>query len=832
MAAQEKKLPLVCHAMHLDPLPLQAAGARYAVCWGGGMPEPEGSLGYLISFTGKRTGYVIGWVRDGGYVYACDDYLTDVPSDAPIISAARWSDNPTAGRLSVCGKAASEERMVSEYRCEKADAYVLVDPVSDVGSYRGRALSLRGLLAVAYLTFYYLPVRVRATDVPGKTMGDVVAAFLDLPPADAVDGLIGEVRSGARTSGFERYAARILGDADPVAFRSFAARHEPTLRRLGSTKLFWIACDLSEVREEEFDTLMAMEGALNRLALIADRARENGADALSATSEAFCADEDWHALRAITDQTASLLKRLAQTENPLLQIYGATGARGGEWDVRTRLTGILECLVLPYRLTYRIAVNAAAGTVTIAAKTPGAQAMPRWVCDAQSAKTGQLAPCADHAEVAASAYALRLAAALATAGFSAGAGVSHVEVRLFEDRAFARPLVVLDVDRQAFIMSLFDEVRKGRFSEQRLTWGVSGLRKLLEPAQLTCSLGPRLGLKPLEGAAADLPDPDPVRTQPVWEDERALTPELAELLRADRVCELDVYHLGEDPFADRLREAIKHAGSNPAEAAQQLSDLLGVMDLVDDGGLDAASDAEAGSASDAARPRRPLYCSSGLARLAMALVEEDTSVRYRYVYDSRFDVLISLANLCTDNNDAEHGLAYARQALDLGPTSPHAYVTAASAESELGEYEQAAELLKDALAYDAEPASYTYTYYRLAYALWRAGEPLAGLACYQRAVVNPRLRDMAQEEMEALMRELGMTEPLDDGRAAEALEQAGVVIAPDDELLALAARALIAAADAGYLNLAYAFGLVLERVVHNDAFATALQSLKPWAGVS
>lgn len=824
MAAQEKKLPLVCHAMHLDPLPLQAAGARYAVCWGGGMPEPEGSLGYLISFTGKRTGYVIGWVRDGGYVYACDDYLTDVPSDAPIISAARWSDNPTAGRLSVCGQAASEERMVSEYRCEKADAYVLVDPVSDVGSYRGRALTLRGLLAVAYLTFYYLPVRARATDVPGKTMGDVVAAFLDLPPADAVDGLIGEVRSGARTSGFERYAARILGDADPVAFRSFAARHEPTLRRLGSTKLFWVACDLTEVREEEFDTLMAMEGALNRLALIADRARENGSDLLSATSEAFCADEDWHALRAITDQTASLLKQLAQTENPLLKIWGAEGARGGEWDVRTRLTGILERLVLPYRLAYRIAVNAAAGTVTIAAKTPGAQAMPRWVCDAQSAQTGQLAPCADHAEVAASAYALRLAAALATAGFSAGAGVSRVEVRLYEDRAFAHPLVVLDVDRQAFIMSLFDAVRKGRFSEQRLTWGVSGLRKLLEPAQLTCSLGPRLGLKPLEGAAANLPEPDPVRTRPVWEDERPLPPELSALLRADRVLELDVYHLGEDPFADRLRETIKHAGGNPAQAAQQLSDLLGVMDLVDDSGLDAAS--------DATRPPRPLYCSSGLARLAMALVDEDTSARYRYVYDSRFDALISLASLCVDNDDAAHGLVYARQAIDLAPTSPRAYVTAASAESELGAYEQAAELLKDALRFDAEPASYTYTYYRLAYALWRSGDPLAGLACYQRAVANPRLRDMAQEEMDALMREQGMTEPLDDGRAADALDQAGVVIAPDDELLTLAARALVTAADAGYPNLAYAFGMVLERVVRDDAFAAALQSLKPWAGVS
>lgn len=824
MAAQEKKLPLVCHAMHLDPLPLQAAGARYAVCWGGGMPEPEGSLGYLISFTGKRTGYVIGWVRDGGYVYACDDYLTDVPSDAPIISAARWSDNPTAGRLSVCGQATSEERMVSEYRCEKADAYVLVDPVSDVGSYRGRALTLRGLLAVAYLTFYYLPVRVRATDVPGKTMGDVVAALLDLPPADAVDGLIGEVRSGTRTSGFERYAARILGDADPVAFRSFAARHEPTLRRLGSTKLFWVACDLSEVREEEFDTLMAMEGALNRLALIADRARENGSDLLSATSEAFCADEDWHALRAITDQTASLLKQLAQTENPLLKIWGAEGARGGEWDVRTRLTGILERLVLPYRLAYRVAVNAEAGTVTIAAKTPGAQTMPRWVCDAQSAQTGQLAPCADHAEVAASAYALRLAAALATAGFSAGAGVSRVEVRLYEDRAFAHPLVVLDVDRQAFIMSLFDAVRKGRFSEQRLTWGVSGLRKLLEPAQLTCSLGPRLGLKPLEGAAANLPEPDPVRTRPVWEDERPLPPELSALLRADRVLELDVYHLGEDPFADRLRETIKHAGGNPAQAAQQLSDLLGVMDLVDDSGLDAAS--------DATRPPRPLYCSSGLARLAMALVDEDTSARYRYVYDSRFDALISLASLCVDNDDAAHGLVYARQAIDLAPTSPRAYVTAASAESELGEYEQAAELLKDALRFDAEPASYTYTYYRLAYALWRSGDPMAGLACYQRAVANPRLRDMAQEEMDALMREQGMTEPLDDGRAADALDQAGVVIAPDDELLTLAARALVTAADAGYLNLAYAFGMVLERVVRDDAFAAALQSLKPWAGVS
>ena len=69
MSAQEIKIPLLCQATHLKALPAQAEGSRYAVCWGAGMPEPEGGLGYLIDFTGKRTGYVIAWIQDGGYRY-------------------------------------------------------------------------------------------------------------------------------------------------------------------------------------------------------------------------------------------------------------------------------------------------------------------------------------------------------------------------------------------------------------------------------------------------------------------------------------------------------------------------------------------------------------------------------------------------------------------------------------------------------------------------------------------------------------------------------------------------------------------------------------------
>ena len=263
--------------------------------------------------------------------------------------------------------------------------------------------------------------------------------------------------------------------------------------------------------------------------------------------------------------------------------------------------------------------------------------------------------------------------------------------------------------------------------------------------------------------------------------------------------------------AVRLYSTDPHAAYDLfAEAAQQLSDLLGVMSLMDeDTGL------------------RPLYCASGASRLAMALVDDDPAARYRYVYDSQYDAYVSLANLCTDNGDAEHGAAYAEQAIELGPTSPSAYIAAATAESKLGELEKAAEHLKCALRFDVDPASFTYTYYRLAFVLWRMADYRTSLACYQRALPNPRLREMVEEEMRDLMTAASVESRLEPEDVRGILDAAEIPIAPSDEILEVAARATVLAADAGFLNLAHSYGQVLSRVVGDDAFASTLASMRP-----
>lgn len=842
MAAQEIKLPLLCKAVHLAPVPGQP-GARYGVCWGG-MLEPPDSLGYLIEFTGKRTGRVIGWLREGGYVFACDHLIEQAPAERPALTLALWTNKHDQGRITV-RDAAGGERSVSEFAVN-GNTYTFVDPCCDLGdTYSTVPCEFKQFLAVAYLAFVYIPRVQGASASVGRTMGEVLDEMLKLPPTDAIDALIAEVDRGARTSGFERYAARILRDLDPHAFRTLAARHHVSWLRLSATGLFWISCDASEMTDDEMALVMGFEGALNRLALIERVARRGGSDALSAASEARCADEDWRQLRSIVQQAAPLLGASSE-DNPMIRVCGTTGARGGEWDVRTRFARTLESLLLPYRLVYRFAVHAASGEVIVACQAPAAEAMPRWQ-RAPHGSTSELADCVRNGSVAASAYALRLAALLAAAGFGASAGIARVVVRVCADRALARPVLIADIDRTAYVTEIHERVCADTFAEPALTWSVSGLVPLFAPAHLTYQLDQHtLAMLPLDESGEVPFDPEPTRACALWQDDRALPADLAELLRADTVRELDVFHVGEDPFADRVKAASARSQEDPSGAAQQLADLISMMELMDavnDGGsaegagasgaadgAHAASRIEAVPASDAdfALPQ-PLYCANHMARLAMALVEPDARVRYRYVLDSVYDAYTLLARLCIDNDDAAHGLAYAEQAIELGPTSPQGYIVAATAHMELGQPDQAVELLKRALRYDAQPPSYTYLYYRIAFALWHAGKQRAGLACYERALPNPRLREMTEEEMRALMAESGIRERLTPSEVEAELAQAGVPDAPVDALVELAARALVRATDAGLLNVASLYARTVSSVMRDDSFSAAVASLASWA---
>ncbi len=806
MAATEIRFPLLCRAVHLtEALPAQPEAARYAVVTGG-LRAPDRAIGYLVEFTGKRTGYVIACLVDGGYAYACDGPIDELPAGKPAIRLVRYSNRE--GGCVMATAADGAERQVSEFR-DQGSGYVFRDPVCDLGAYySSHALNFSGFLAVAFLAFRHLPEQAGMAGAVGRTMGDVLDEFCRMPVADAVDALVTGVASGERASGFERYAARILTDADPAGFRAVAAAHELELRRLGTTGLFWISCYLVEFDDDEAERLLAMEGALNRLALIERTARQAGADGLLMSTEAHCADEDWRQIRSIAAQGARLLARSSK-ENPLLTLRGVAARRGGEWDLRTRVAANLEHLLLPYRVIERFTVDAAAGSVTIACWAPSARTMPRW---RRPAGSEELAACDANCDAAASAYAMRLAALLMAVAFGAGAGVTSARVVLCADRGHQRPVFEATISRTGFVTGVHEHLCADDFSDPDLTWGASRLKDLLAPADVSCELTENVSLVELYRG---LVDPDSARRPAFADDARPLPAELATMLHAATVRELDVFNT-EDPFVERFKEASSLAERDPAAAAQRLSDLLAVMEVVDD---------VSGADGDAPKP---LYCVNTFARLAMALVEDDPAVRYRNVPDSVYETLLMLADLCADNSDAAHALDYARRAIELGPTSSRGYVAAGSACVDLGDFEQAIEFYRRALMRDVQPNSYNYTYYRLAYALWRAGRADAALACYARAMNHPQMAASAREEMRDLMSQVRLRAVPTERELDEAAARSGVPDAPTKEALDLAARVFVAACDAGLLNVACVVTDLLGWAMRDDVVSTALRSCRPW----
>lgn len=826
MTARQIRFPLLCQAIRLPKLPMLGGESRYAVIWGAGLKEPEGGLGYIAALTGRRSGRVVGWVRDGGYVFSCDDLLDEAPEEAPAVTLSLWRNRRDAGCVTVSSGGSRQE--VSEFEVSGGE-YVFVDPVRDLGdSCRSVRFGFKAFLALAYLAFVHVPGTGDEPESAGRTMGDVLDELLELPPADAVDTLVADVLHGERTSGFERYAARIMRDSDPASLREISASHSLAWRRLGSTGLFWTSVALDDLSEGELRVVLGFESVLNRLSLIARRARSNGGDDLSSCSEGYCADEDWRVLRSI-DRPGSWLLFSYKEENPYRTVFGVSSERGGEWDVRTRLARALEETPMPYRLAYRYDVDVSLGEARIACWTPPADLMPRWMVDPGA--PGELACCDDRAGAAATSYALRLAVLIAEMAFGTSPSITRARICLSSDVACRHPVLVADWDRTAFIGRVHERVRGDAFADRRLVWDVSGLKGLLGDLDATFSMDDDLALRELGADSAPV-GPDAARRLPLAEDDRPIGDALAKVLHADRVSELDVFHLGDDPFEGAVRRAVELCGTDQRAAAQKLADLLQVMAIMDGLVLDDANDdgvPELAPMGDDGSGVRRAYCSSDVARLALSLLADDDRTRFTYVRDSAYDACRLLAQLCIANDDPEHGLAYAEDAIEMGPTSPAAYDSAVRALMAQERYGEAMGFLNRALGLILDIEHLARLYYRAGYVQWRLGNLSAAYACYERALASAMFHDAAREEMDELAggMEGGAPAPQE---AEAAMRRAGVVVAPTDELCALAARAVLGACDEGLLNVASRYAPAIREMASGDAVVSALLSLYSWDG--
>ena len=820
----EFKLPMLGKCMKLRPLPDQDPRREYGVIWDSCRQPGEG-WGYVFEFTGKRRGRILAWMTAGGAAYACDEPLAYVPEGEPDVLASRLPEDENAGQVEARSGRGLPLRLASRYRrVPRTGSFAFEQPACDLGSYAGSKLDLRTFLAVAFLAFVHLPQESGAA-VPCGRMADVVDDLLKPPLPDACDLLVHRVRSArpGGASGFELYAARLLEEAGSSRLRAIAAHADIGAGRLSTTGLAWLRFDEDALDGEERNAVLAVESALNRLALIeASVAAADGAGALYAGyDEGFCSELDWRALCGIAAGAGALARGSGQPNEPR-GMFGVQAAQGGEWDVRTRFAQACEGLRLPFRLEYRFDADAAAGVLAVecSAPLPGAFPAARW--DAARAMWEDVRALRGWA---ASAYAMRLAAVLAAAAFGAGIGMARAVVTVRPGSLGGQAGMSLAFDRIPFLADVLPRIEAGALADPAVACDPAAVLALLDPADRSTAFlenGFFATVQPLDAGLAE--------RRPLWMDERPLPASLSATLRADRACELDVLHDEDADLTALVAEALEGAESSPLASIavlEELSARVGERECGRGLGAEAADGAPAASAAPAGGGRMPLYCANPAARALVALADGDAGTRYRKASDAAFAAHSGLSRLYLKVGDAPRALEAAEACRSSAPTSLPGYLDAVSVHMEGGRFAEAEALLRRAQRFAVSRAESFYLCYRLAYALWRQGRVEQALACYA-AVADGggAMAGQAEAEMADLMKQEGLRQRPSPEAAAAALRADGIAAVPSGEAAELLAQVAVGLADAGLLEAAAPLALAAAQITGDDALLAAARSLE------
>ncbi|WP_165047000.1 MULTISPECIES: tetratricopeptide repeat protein [unclassified Adlercreutzia] len=653
-----------------------------------------------------------------------------------------------------------------------------------------------------------------------RTPQEVLATFKEAPLPDAIDGLLFRVSMAAPgevdVTSFERYAARLLTEAGAANLRAIAVEHPLELRHLSLTGLYWISFDASSMEPEQRACVLRVESALNRLILVRQTMRAEARTPYH--PEEVYAQWDWQNIRSITRYAERRLEG-AEKENELLTISGATGVRGGNWDVCTRFAHACETLILPYRLEYRFDVDVASGTVVADVTLPCPDQMPRsqWVEDAfawQDRTSQQPA--------AAAAYALRLAALIAAAAFGSSVGITRALVNGHEGSLDSETVLSLEFDRMTFVMGVMPSIKEGATAAAGTEYDPATLFGLLKPTRFAVSPDASGHNLPVEPLAANLPE----RHIPLAEDTRVLPPELAELLHADRACDLDVMSEQDLAMRERFEAAMDDRDDSPLLATAQLEDIAQKGDELTEANLAALREANPEAA--AAGKVAPLYCEGLFARYLVGL-DAEPGMRYARASDMAHAARAALSHLYTGMGDTDGGIAQAKACLEMAPSGPSAYQDLITAYVEADRYDLVIDVAKQALRYAVIDDGIFYLYYRLAYAFWQTGRREEAAACYSRVPRASSMGEPAARELSDLLGEMGDRDPVDGSEAASVLRAAGVPLAPTDEAVELMAKAMVGLCDAGLPLAASPMARVIGHIKRNDIISSVASSLKEGA---
>ena len=657
-----------------------------------------------------------------------------------------------------------------------------------------------------------------ALPAQGRTTRDVLAEFTATPLPDAIDGLLFRVSMAdpadpASSSGFDAYAARLLSEAEAPNLRAIAVEHPVELRRLNTTGLFWSIFDDSTISAGNRGTILRVESVLDRLALISKILEgDEGTAYVSATTEGACSELDWQVLRSIANDANEYLTA-ADRDNKLNAQYGTTGTRGGNWDLSTRLAAACEAMVLPFRLEYRFACDAATGTIVTDVSLPTPDVFPK---SRFNGATGQWVDCTAQRPAAAAAYALRLAALIAAAAFGTSVGITRVVVNGREGSIAGPTVLSLEFGRIPFTMGAMAKIRSGEFSAPATECDPAALFDMLRLTQFAADIDDGGNLQPVEPVTVELSVP----FTPVAEDTRPVPEDLRGVLHADIVSDLDVMSEQDADLAARYRAIMEEKDDSLLLAVAQLEDIVAETST------EATADVVADDLAQPAEPWRVLYCENVFARYLTSLVESDPSVRYVRASDIGQAARSSLSRIYRDMGDLDAAEAQARACIELAPTSAPAYNDLITCFAEGDHYDRIIDVAREALRVAVTGNDIAYVYYRLAFAYWQTGRLPEALACYLRGPEARPMGEAALRERNDLVSEMGNSVPGSDWDPTACLRTAGVPLAPLDDVMEVVGRALIELVDASMPLAAAPLASLVASTQRNDILHAVAASLR------
>lgn len=760
------KLPLFAKTQQLQSIPGEDA-KRVFMITEAIKPQPEKSMGYLVEQVSGRQVRIHAWLAIGGAIFTCDEPIAARPERNPDAGMAKDDDGGIFFFVRAEGRPVKAAHFTQR---EKDGRLTVSSSMNDLGPYGTGSHDIDVMGAACYLTQWMLP-REHGESMPTLTVADILDTLLESSYPDALDALV--YRGGKEgASGFERYASRSLAQAGAELVRPIAATHDIDIRRLGSTGLFWTGCDKRELTDEQIDTIQAVEGALNRLVFAEQCLGEDSSPMVGGLTEGACERAALSSLCSFAS-VAERLMRGCDRKSDYMELAGAQASRGGEWDLRTRFAVAAEGLRAPFNFDYAFNCDAASGVFAVQATVPVAGAFP-FQSEAER-------------NDARAAYSLRLAMALAAVAFGAGVGVVRAIVTVRERNIDGPAIVSLEFSRQLFTMQLMPALQSGAILEASLSPGE--LIEAFSPRALHMETGELGALLPIEPIEAPLPD----RSIKMAEDARPLPASLVEPLRADRVCDLDIFDTGDDPLRDRYREIsdrVREASAPEEEApvATELADLIAAYD--------AAEMLEESAA-------RPLYCVNMISRIIVNEHDDGPQTRFRKIPDTMFDARSMLCRIYREQGNLEDAIRLGEELVRLAPTSFTAYHSLALALREADRMGDAVRALLDGLTVAADPTDIACAYYRLGFYFWQGGDPSLGLACYAMVKPGTYFYGEAQSEMQELMQQSHLSRRPDLDEARALLRADGVPVAPVPQLGEMAAKAGIALVDAGMFDAAH-----------------------------